>query len=231
MGLYISYGVGRKAIPWIPGDPGLPTQADSIEEVRALCPRPNPLPCPKSACDCMRFVVPHGSRGRWQWVHMSLCRRCQDLRNHHGLELVELIAIWEAQDRRCYRCSKMLPDPRIIITGVRGKGREAKIDHDHRICPQACHSCERCRRGLACTACNCHELAISARVGLWVIPEEDKSLDSWLEFLGSTDRDRLRKALAHFPDQPACKISCDEETLRRALGIMLLDPVAYRASA
>lgn len=162
----------------------------------------------------MRYVVPRresragrADLGHWQWLRLGVCLRCQGLRSNHGLKLAELVAMWEAQGRQCYKCSKPLPDPRIIIAGVRGRGRAAKIDHDHKICPNKGHSCERCRRGLACNACNCHDLAISSRVGLWVIPQKDEDLGTWLEFLGPDDRDRLRKALTLFPEQPARKVS------------------------
>jgi hypothetical protein len=132
---------------------------------------------------------------------MSRCRRCQELRNRHGLELTDLIAIWEAQGRSCYRCSAPLPDPRIIVAGVRGKGRDAKIDHDHKVCPKTGHSCERCRRGLACNACNTHGLALRT-IGIFNLPQ-DSELAHWLEALGPGERDRLRKALTLFPEQPA----------------------------
>lgn len=28
------------------------------------------------------------------------------------------------------------------------------IDHDHRCCKKSCHACDKCRRGLLCSACN-----------------------------------------------------------------------------
>ena len=161
------------------------------------------------------------------WCRPRFCRRCFDLRNHHGLTLTDLIGIWEKQERRCFKCSKVLPDPRIIIAGVRGKGREAKIDHDHRICPKACHSCERCRRGLACQACNTHSLALRT-VGLWVLPEETEKLVQWLEFLGPGDRDRLRQALTLFPEQPARRVSRQRPTGKPDATLFDLD--AFRLS-
>lgn len=125
--------------------------------------------------------------------------RCQNLLQHHGLELAELVAMWEAQDRRCYRypdCSRTLNDPRLDPENkARGQGKIV-IDHDHQKCPKTFHSCKRCRRGLTCHNCNVKDLAITRR-GLWTLPE-DKELDRWLEFLGTDERDRLRDALDCF---------------------------------
>ena len=60
----------------------------------------------------------------------------------HGPEYPVVFAeMWAAQDGRCYLCRREL-DP--------GK---AHMDHDHRCCPDGA-SCSRCRRGLACRACN-----------------------------------------------------------------------------
>jgi len=207
MGLYVVWnrGAGARREIWIPGDPGQPNYADTKEELLSSCPEPESLPCPGAGCDGLGTVYAHTSRGLWAWAKMSRCRRCQDLRNHHGMELADLIAIWEAQGRQCFKCSNPLPDPRIIVAGVRGRGREAKIDHDHRICPQASHSCSRCRRGLVCVRCNCHELSIRSG-GWWVLPKGD-DLRGWLEFLGPEDRDRLRQALTLFPEQPVRRVS------------------------
>jgi hypothetical protein len=66
---------------------------------------------------------------------------------------------------------------------------EIKIDHDHNICPQDDHSCERCRRGLACNPCNTHKLSLKP------LYEDDDHLHTWLEFIGLEGRDRLRNAL------------------------------------
>lgn len=214
MSLYIATGRGSGSFNtiWVPGDPGQPNQAASKEELHAFCPKPDALPCPAEACDQPRYVFARkesrGGRsdfGRYGWLRLGICRRCQDLRSHHSLKLIELIGIWEAQDRRCYKCSTPLPDPRIIVAGVRGKGREAKIDHDHKICPKKGHSCDRCRRGLACNACNTHTLAIRT-IGSFGLPENTQDLRNWLESVGPTDRDRLRQALTLFPEQPVRKI-------------------------
>lgn len=205
MAVYIIKSRGpRSRKVWTPGDPGQPSHADSKPELLAFCPAPEPIQCPTAGCGNMCCSYPHSTYGRWQWLKLHRCRRCQELRNRHGLELAELVAMWEAQDRRCFRypeCPRMLPDPR-IITATRGGGRDAQIDHDHRICPQKSHSCERCRRGLACVACNTHSLSIRT-TGLWVLPEKTKDLRLWLEFLGPEDRHRLRDVLGSFPDQPA----------------------------
>jgi len=197
----------------------------------------------------MRYIHPRKESragridlGRWTWLRLGVCRRCQSLRSHHGLELPELVALWEAQGRRCYRypdCPKLLADPRQPSPerGASHKGEdgtwEIRIDHDHQICPKVQHSCERCRRGLACNACNCHDLAISSRVGLWVIPEQDRDLNSWLEFLGPEDRDRLRKALTLCPEQPARKGSRRQsrsESAPEEATAALFDLDAYRTA-
>jgi hypothetical protein len=196
-------GAGTSRIIWNPGDLGLPNRADTKEELLSSCPEPESFPCPADGCDQARYVYPRqDTRTRyWVWLRMGFCLRCQHLHNDHGLKLSELRALWESQDRRCFRCSKTLPDPQIIIAGVRGKGRRAQIDHDHTICPKPRHSCQRCRRGLACTACNSWDLSIRTG-GFWIPPEGDE-LHRWLEFLGPAGRDSIRVALTLFPEQPA----------------------------
>lgn len=208
MGLYVTTGI-RGAGPyrkrWTPGDPGQPNQADSKQELLAFCPPPEPLACPDPDCDRMRYAWAHlRKQTYYTWSMKRFCQRCQVLRHRHGLSVAGLIAMWEAQGRQCYRpeCSKVLNDPRIVIVG----GRDARVDHDHNICPQKEHSCERCRRGLACNICNTHALSIRT-TGSWVLPQADGNLHRWLEFLGAEDRDRLRKALTLFPEQPARKPS------------------------
>ena len=207
MGLYVSRGFGGGTVitPWLPGDPGEPNRADTKHELVSCCPRLTPSPCHNAGCDNMRRV--HAGRSRegmrlWRWMPGNDCERCQNLRAHHGLELAELVAIWETQGRRCYCCSKELCDPSVATTWR----RQAVIDHDHRICPQKNHSCERCRRGLACHGCNTHELGASTR-RLMVIPDSSDGLVRWLEFIGPGERDRLRQALTLFPEQPVRRVS------------------------
>lgn len=53
-------------------------------------------------------------------------------------------AFWVAQDGKCYLCGTDLE---------RDVPQAVHLDHDHSCCPLA-RSCERCRRGLACQACN-----------------------------------------------------------------------------
>ena len=173
--------------------------------------------------------IRRSDRNNWTWLRPRRCRRCQDLRSHHGMTLTDLVGLREAQNRQCFKCSKALPNPRIIITGVRGKGREAKIDHDHLICPKTCHSCERCRRGLACQSCNTHSLALRT-VGLFILPEEDEKLSDWLTFLGPEDRDRLRRALTLFPERPVRRVSRRRRGQREAPGATLFDLDAFRRS-
>lgn len=195
--LYISQGFGPKAARiWTPGDPGTPNRAGSKQELLSFCLQPDPLPCPSAECGNMRYIAaqPCPRRRYWFWSQRKHCSRCKSLRGDHGLELTELIAMWEAQDRRCYYCRGKLGDPRANRHG------SAAIDHDHRICPQGKHSCERCRRGLACNECNVQELSLRS-TGTWVLPQGG-DLTRWLEFLSPADRDRLRLALTLFPEQP-----------------------------
>ena len=49
--------------------------------------------------------------------------------------------LWSIQEGKCYLCEQPIADK----TGT--------IDHDHRCCRPG-RSCENCRRGLACQACN-----------------------------------------------------------------------------
>ena len=125
--------------------------------------------------------------------------RCCNLWKNHRLELVDLIAIWEAQHGCCYRCRELLTHPSISVTGMSPKGPDGawtiRIDHNHKICLQEDHSCKRCRRGLACNPCNVSALSVTTS-----LPESEDGLVWWLEFLGRTDRDRLRDALGVFPD-------------------------------
>jgi hypothetical protein len=231
MTLFKSLGRGEAAIVWMPGDPGSPTRASSKQELLAFCPPPGPFPCPDTECDRMRYAWAHHRRqGYYTWSMTRFCQRCNVLRQRHGLTVAGLVAMWEAQDRRCHRypkCSKILSDPRAVIVG----GRDARVDHDHSICPQKEHSCERCRRGLACNICNTQALSIRTS-GFWV-PPEDGELRRWLEFLGPEDRDRLRQALTLFPEQPARRVtrrrSRDEHASRE--GAALFDLDAFRAPA
>jgi len=209
MGLYVTTGIrgtGAFRKTWTPGDPGQPSQADTKQELLAFCPPPETLTCSDADCDRIRYAWAHLRKGGYyQWSMKRFCQRCQVLRQRHGLSVAGLVAMWEAQGRRCYRypeCSRILSDPRAVIVG----GRDARVDHDHNICPRKEHSCERCRRGLACNICNTQALSIRTS-GWWVLPQGDADLRRWLEFLGPGDRDRLRKALTLFPEQPARRTS------------------------
>ena len=133
--------------------------------------------------------------------------------------------MWERQDCRCYNCDRMLGDPRISRHGA------SEIDHDHRICAGKKHSCERCRRGLACHDCNVLDLAVRSK-GSWRLPVGD-DLARWLEFLGPAERDRLRQALTLFPEQPVRRVSRrrprDEHAPETVAPLFDLD--TYRPSA
>lgn len=205
MSLYVIQGRGPYASKtvWIPGDPGIPTHADSKEELLSSCPLPEPVKCRIAECDNMRQVwagTQYRTQGRrWYWFRRTVCHRCRFLSDAHGLGLAELIAMWDAQNGRCYRCFRQLVDPRTPDHDGR-KADSTRVDHDHRICPQEQHSCDRCRRGLACNICNTQDLSETS-AGLRILPKGD-DLVRWLEFLGPADRDRLRQTLALFPEQP-----------------------------
>jgi len=72
--------------------------------------------------------------------------RAADLRRMHGVAEWESLfaSLMEAQDGKCYLCGDALR-PHV--------SRAVHLDHDHSCCPTAT-SCENCRRGLACHACN-----------------------------------------------------------------------------
>lgn len=204
MSVYVTTGRGRTAKRriWNPGDPGSPTLADSKQELISFCRKPDFTSCPKAECSNTCSIYPSKQAKRapfWCWSRKGICTRCENLYRQHGLELTELIALWEAQDCKCYRypeCSRMLVDPRIPVP--RGQGKIV-VDHDHTICPRAHHSCKLCRRGLACHLCNVQELSIVKR-GMHLLPQGE-NLIRWLEFIGPEDRTRLKLALEFFPEE------------------------------
>ena len=53
-------------------------------------------------------------------------------------------AMWDEQHGRCCYCERPLPDDT----------RKVHIDHDHSCTCGPKNTCENCRRGLACDACN-----------------------------------------------------------------------------
>jgi len=200
MSLFIIQGRGPHASReiWMPGDPGVPTHADTKQELVSFCPPPERLLCNVPECENIRQVWAgvqyRENRQRWYWFKRTTCQRCRFLGDAHGLSLAELIAIWESQNARCHSCFRELVDPRISDHDGRrltnGQAYSLRIDHDHRICPQKQHSCQRCRRGLVCNYCNTRGLAETS-AGLRILPEKDEDLDSWLEFIGPESRDRL----------------------------------------
>lgn len=77
-----------------------------------------------------------------RWREANPGRHTDSIRRHyHGLTLADKAMMLEAQDACCYLCGNEL-----IL-------EEAVIDHDHRCCPEK-RSCQFCRRGLSCRACN-----------------------------------------------------------------------------
>jgi hypothetical protein len=205
---YIRSGSGRviEPQPWEPGNLPLPNVAESKDELLSLCPKPEPLPCKAQECSNPGTVWPKQIRStrnvsrRWHWARASTCARCNQLWICHKMRLTDLMALWETQDRECFRCHRDLTDPRASYFDreVRGdKSWRPNIDHDHRVCPQRGHSCEHCRRGLVCQRCNLVDLSQRSK-GFWVLPESDDDLRDWVKFLTPGERDRLRDGLARF---------------------------------
>jgi hypothetical protein len=131
----------------------------------------------------------------------------------------------------------MLTDPRLRTMDRKAPLQESdgtwavRIDHDHKTCRKDRHSCERCRRGLACHSCNCHGLALrSSELG--ILPKDDAGLARWLEFLGPEGRDRLRTGLVQFPEQPVRRVSRRSRSGDASReGATLFDLDAFRAPA
>ena len=189
MALYISQSSGRQGTlgvkSWRPGDTGVPNLADTKEELLLSCPKPVGF-CSNLECLDQVRVTPHRNK-RWGWSKGKLCHRCLDLRHDHGLELTELLALWEKQDRSCYCCGRELDHPR---ANRQRSELSINIDHDHKICPPAknergiqkrSHSCERCRRGLSCRDCNMRVLTEKA---FWS-PIASRNPSYWFLILGT----------------------------------------------
>lgn len=214
----VRQGRGTTWTVWSSGDPGIPNCADTKEELLSFCPPPEGRICKQIGCsdeipyrpvkkssanwrqltDAQRnwltdntISIPRAET--WRWSLTWICVRCNRLRSVHHLEVSELIALWEAQGRKCYTgCGKVLNHPRATSNTdgrkdyLQNKGN-IKIDHDHGICPQKEHSCKKCRRGLACHYCNTTILA--ERFVPWTI-EAGGNPDYWLRLLG-TDNPEL----------------------------------------
>lgn len=140
----------RKLRPW----------ASTREELVANVPVPPSIPCRYRADGCNREVNAKASRTRngWYWGLDTQCTKCRSLYGIHHLKFPELIALWEAQDRQCYLCRLPLDHPRADTWRQKS---QINIDHDHDICPRKNHSCDDCRRGLACHKCNSTVLVIT----------------------------------------------------------------------
>lgn len=85
----------------------------------------------------------HGSLGATNQLLRAYRKQRLTVRaagGHDGMMPEAWAALWDAQEGRCYLCHDPLP------------GSPA-TDHDHRCCPAGA-SCQICRRGLACNACN-----------------------------------------------------------------------------
>ena len=62
----------------------------------------------------------------------------------HGMTLEDFGAMWVAQDGRCCYCERPLPEDT----------KKVHIDHDHSCTCGPKNTCQSCRRGLSCDACN-----------------------------------------------------------------------------
>ena len=89
-------------------------------------------------CSGKRYWINATSDRVGYWQRRRQCIQCRNARLYHGynshLEYDEYLGAG------CY------------ITGC--TNRASCIDHDHAICPQKSHSCEKCRRGPCCASCN-----------------------------------------------------------------------------
>jgi hypothetical protein len=76
------------------------------------------------------------TEAKQRWYHLG---------RNHGLDITEWWAIWEAQDGKCYACSRDLDeDP-----------KKTHVEHYHGCrAHEPKKSCRYCRRGLACASCN-----------------------------------------------------------------------------
>lgn len=192
-------GLGVSRTPWTPGSAGIPNVADSKEELRSLCPKPEPFPCRYEECDKPGQIFSKKQRsGTWHWERTHTCGRCYALWVYHHLQLTDLVSMWKEQEKRCFQCNRFLADPRTAngrksrdLNGV----QKIRIDHDHKICPQKDHSCEKCRRGLVCQSCNINELS-ERSYAFWPLPESDEEIRRWLDFIGPEERQRLHDHLA-----------------------------------
>lgn len=189
-------GNGISRIPWTPDSKGIPNVADSRHELYSLCPQPEAFPCRHEECDRVGQISAKKAprSGIWHWERTHACGRCYALQVYHHLELTELIIIWKQQNKRCFLCTRLLTDPR-ITEGRKSRAEDGtwriRIDHDHKICSQKKdHSCNKCRRGLACQSCNVNELSERSYI-FWSIPKNNEELDRWLEFIGPENRKRL----------------------------------------
>lgn len=64
------------------------------------------------------------------------------LMRRHGLTPEEWESLYQGQRGTCFLCLRPMTR------------EDARIDHDHTVCPERAHSCLRCRRGMAHDRCN-----------------------------------------------------------------------------
>lgn len=102
-------------------------------------PKPEPSQCPCGAEGMVRWARrgkgPSYSRYTREgyWSRLTLCSRCRTLKGMHGMTGPEYDE-YLAQGCAIEGCENLA----------------VVIDHDHSVCPQGNHSCEKCRRGPLC---------------------------------------------------------------------------------
>lgn len=179
---------GSSRIPWVPGDEGHPTAADTKEELQKYLE----IRACRAAPLCINKVTPGISKRNEVYIrHMEKwCRRCDHLWRHHNLRLSGLIRYWEQTGEKCWFCGGPIPSP------INGLNRLYAIDHDYKICDVKGHSCEKCRRGLAHSRCNSTLIPIwdgrqesepVVRTVISIIPELARMNLTWTGFTSAKD--------------------------------------------
>jgi hypothetical protein len=105
---------------------------------------------PAAAATRHQRRIDYYAANRERALELERQRRAQDpfaalYYKHGGIDWRTLFqSFWDAQDGKCYLCGDPLT-PEVT--------RAVHLDHDHSCCRLG-RSCAKCRRGLACRACN-----------------------------------------------------------------------------